>query len=216
MRAAHLAKGRQAWQRSRSGSARAAGAHTGSMTWPSSRRGAPVIPRTSRSAGRSTPSASSSRCSPRRWTASSRLAPPSRSARLGGVGVLNLEGLWTRYADPDPILEEISQLDNSTATKRMQELYAEPIKPELIGERIQQIKDAGVTTAASLTPQRVKQFSPGGARGGGRPVRHPGHRRQRRARLEPRRAAEPQEASSAISMSRSSSAAAPRSPPRCT
>src|SRR6195952_4222296 len=80
--------------------------------------------------------------------------------RLGGVGVLNLEGLWTRYADPDPILEEISTLDNATATKRMQELYAEPIKPELIGERIQQIKDAGVTTAASLTPQRVKQFSP--------------------------------------------------------
>ncbi|MCW2546450.1 MAG: GuaB3 family dehydrogenase-related protein, partial [Mycobacterium sp.] len=80
--------------------------------------------------------------------------------RLGGVGVLNLEGLWTRYADPDPILEEISQLDNATATKRMQELYAEPIKPELIGERIQQIKDAGVTTAASLTPQRVKQFYP--------------------------------------------------------
>ncbi len=80
--------------------------------------------------------------------------------RLGGVGVLNLEGLWTRYADPDPILEEISTLDDSTATKRMQELYAEPIKPELIGERIQQIKDAGVTTAASLTPQRVKQFSP--------------------------------------------------------
>src|SRR6201990_3585486 len=50
--------------------------------------------------------------------------------RLGGVGVLNLEGLWTRYADPDPILEEIAQLDNATATKRMQEIYAEPIQPE--------------------------------------------------------------------------------------
>src|SRR6201990_2296279 len=80
--------------------------------------------------------------------------------KLGGVGVLNLEGLWTRYADPDPILEEISHLDDATPTKRRQELYAEPIKPELIGERIQQIKDAGVTTAASLTPQRVKAFSP--------------------------------------------------------
>lgn len=76
--------------------------------------------------------------------------------KLGGLGVLNLEGLWTRYSDPDPILEEISTLDDATATKRMQELYAEPIKPELIGERIQQIKDAGVTAAASLTPQRVQ------------------------------------------------------------
>jgi IMP dehydrogenase len=76
--------------------------------------------------------------------------------KLGGLGVLNLEGLWTRYSDPDPILEEIATLDDATATKRMQELYAEPIKPELIGERIQQIKDAGVTAAASLTPQRVQ------------------------------------------------------------
>jgi IMP dehydrogenase len=76
--------------------------------------------------------------------------------KLGGLGVLNLEGLWTRYKNPDPILEEIATLDDATATKRMQELYAEPIKPELIGERIQQIKDAGVTAAASLTPQRVQ------------------------------------------------------------
>ena len=113
--------------------------------------------------------------------------------RLGGVGVLNLEGLWTRYADPDPILEEISPLDDATATKRMQELYAEPIKPELIGQRIQQVKDAGVTTAASLTPQRVKQFSPIGARSRRRPVRHPGHGRQRGARFQPSRAAEPEE-----------------------
>jgi IMP dehydrogenase len=78
--------------------------------------------------------------------------------KLGGLGVLNLEGLWTRYSDPDPILEEIATLDDATATKRMQELYAEPIKPELIGERIQQIKDAGVTAAASLTPQRVQSL----------------------------------------------------------
>jgi IMP dehydrogenase len=76
--------------------------------------------------------------------------------KLGGLGVLNLEGLWTRYSDPEPILEEIATLDDAAATKRMQELYAEPIKPELIGERIQQIKDAGVTAAASLTPQRVQ------------------------------------------------------------
>ncbi|MDQ1635281.1 MAG: dehydrogenase [Frankiaceae bacterium] len=78
--------------------------------------------------------------------------------KLGGLGVLNLEGLWTRYKDPEPILEEIATLDDATATKRMQELYAEPIKPELIGERIQQIKDAGVTAAASLTPPRTQSL----------------------------------------------------------
>lgn len=78
--------------------------------------------------------------------------------RLGGVGVLNLEGLWTRYEDPDPILQEIASLDDSAATKRMQDLYSEPIKPELIGRRIAEIKDAGVVCAASLTPARVQQL----------------------------------------------------------
>lgn len=77
--------------------------------------------------------------------------------KLGGVGVLNLEGLWTRYADPEPILDEIATLDDDIATKRMQELYAEPIKPELIGQRIRQIKDAGVIASASLTPQKVQE-----------------------------------------------------------
>ena len=75
--------------------------------------------------------------------------------RLGGLGVLNLEGLWTRYEDPEPIYAEIAGLADGDATKRMQELYAEPIKPELIGRRVAEIKDAGVVAAASLTPQRV-------------------------------------------------------------
>ena len=79
--------------------------------------------------------------------------------RLGGLGVLNLEGLWTRYDDPDQVFEEIAALDDATATKRMQEIYREPIKEELIGRRIEEIKSAGVTTAASLTPQRVERFS---------------------------------------------------------
>src|SRR4051794_7977358 len=79
--------------------------------------------------------------------------------RLGGVGVLNLEGLWTRYEDPEPLFEEISTLDNEKATARMQQIYAEPIKPELVTQRIKEIKDAGVTSAASLTPQRVEQFA---------------------------------------------------------
>jgi IMP dehydrogenase len=80
--------------------------------------------------------------------------------RLGGVGVLNLEGLWTRYEDPDPLLEEIANLDADKATARMQQIYQEPIKPELIGHRIREIKSAGVVSCASLTPQRTAQYAP--------------------------------------------------------
>jgi IMP dehydrogenase len=78
--------------------------------------------------------------------------------RLGGLAVLNLEGLQTRYEDPDSILAEIAELDNDKATLRMQELYQEPVKEELIGRRIREIKEAGVTAAASLTPQKVQAF----------------------------------------------------------
>jgi IMP dehydrogenase len=78
--------------------------------------------------------------------------------RLGGLGVLNLEGLWTRYEDPDPVYAEIASLADAEATKRMQEIYAEPIKPELIGRRVAEIKEGGVVAAASLTPQRVARY----------------------------------------------------------
>ncbi|MBA2624107.1 MAG: GuaB3 family IMP dehydrogenase-related protein [Acidimicrobiia bacterium] len=80
--------------------------------------------------------------------------------RLGGVGVLNLEGLWTRYEDPEPLFDEIAALPPEKATLRMQEIYAEPVKPELIGPRIRQIRDAGVTACASVTPQRTEAFAP--------------------------------------------------------
>ena len=80
--------------------------------------------------------------------------------QLGGVGVLNLEGLWTRYDDPEPVFDEIASQPPEKATLRMQELYVEPIKPELIGERIRQIKDAGVVSCASVTPQRTEQLAP--------------------------------------------------------
>ncbi len=79
--------------------------------------------------------------------------------RLGGLAVLNLEGLWTRYEDPEPILEEIASLPDDKATARMQELYREPMKDELVGQRIREIKEGGVTTAASLTPQRVARYA---------------------------------------------------------
>jgi IMP dehydrogenase len=78
--------------------------------------------------------------------------------QLGGVGVLNLEGLWTRYEDPEPLLSEIALLDTDKATLRMQEIYAEPIKEELVGKRIAEIKEAGVISCASVTPQRTTQL----------------------------------------------------------
>jgi IMP dehydrogenase len=79
--------------------------------------------------------------------------------RLGGLAVLNLEGLQTRYEDADAVLEEIASLPAETATARMQELYQEPIKDELIHKRIAEIKEAGVTAAASLTPPRVQRYA---------------------------------------------------------
>jgi IMP dehydrogenase len=78
---------------------------------------------------------------------------------LGGLGCLNLEGIWTRYEDPEALLEEIAELPAEKATRRMQEIYAEPIREELIGRRIREIKDAGVIACASLTPQRVEKYA---------------------------------------------------------
>ncbi len=75
--------------------------------------------------------------------------------RLGGCGVLNLEGLWTRYEDPMPLFDEIRTLDDDKATNRMQAMYQEPIKLELVTQRIREMKEAGITTAASVTPQKT-------------------------------------------------------------
>ena len=78
--------------------------------------------------------------------------------KLGGLAVLNLEGIWTRYADADKQLEKIAKPRRAKATKLMQQLYTEPVKPELVAQRIQEIKAAGVLVAASLTPQRVREY----------------------------------------------------------
>ncbi len=78
--------------------------------------------------------------------------------RLGGVGVLNLEGLWTRYEDPEAVFAEIASLPVDKATGRMQQLYSEPVKPELVTERIREIKASGVVAAASVTPQRTESL----------------------------------------------------------
>jgi len=81
-----------------------------------------------------------------------------RIGRLGGLGVLNLEGVQTRYEDADAVLQEIASLPRETATRRMQVIYAEPIKEELVARRVREIKDGGVLAAASLTPQRVQEY----------------------------------------------------------
>jgi IMP dehydrogenase len=78
--------------------------------------------------------------------------------RLGGVGVLNLEGLWTRYEDPEPLLAEIAGLEDAEVTRRMQEIYDAPILPELVAARIAAVRDSGVTVAAALSPQRTAQL----------------------------------------------------------
>src|SRR5689334_24741887 len=78
--------------------------------------------------------------------------------RLGGLAVLDLEGLWTRYEDPEPLLAEAAELGDEAATRRLQEIYTEPIKEELIGRRIEEVRAAGVTTAAALSPQRTVRF----------------------------------------------------------
>ena len=78
--------------------------------------------------------------------------------RLGGLAVLNLEGLWTRYEDPSIPLGEIASMPEKNVTRRMQEIYSAPIREDLMKERIKQVRDAGVTVAASLSPQRTAQF----------------------------------------------------------
>ena len=85
-------------------------------------------------------------------------AVAGKFGQLGGLAVLNLEGLQTRYEDPEPVFEEIASLPEHKATRLMQELYEEPIKEELIFRRVQEIKDRGALAAASLTPQRVERY----------------------------------------------------------
>jgi IMP dehydrogenase len=77
--------------------------------------------------------------------------------QLGGLGVLNLEGIFTRYDAPERELQKIARLPKEQATQGMQKIYAEPVKPELISARVREIKDAGVLAAGSLTPQRVRE-----------------------------------------------------------
>ena len=83
-----------------------------------------------------------------------------RFAKLGGLAVLNLEGVQTRYDDPDAVLEEIASASHEEATALLQKAYAAPIRPELIGERTAQIKQAGAVCAVSCTPANTKMYAP--------------------------------------------------------
>jgi IMP dehydrogenase len=81
--------------------------------------------------------------------------------RLGGLGVLNAEGLWTRYEDPSKILTELAGLgEQAPATSRLQEVYAEPILPELVGERIRQLREGSSTVAVRVSPQHTLALAP--------------------------------------------------------
>jgi IMP dehydrogenase len=78
--------------------------------------------------------------------------------RLGGLAVLNLEGIWTRYDDADAELERIAAYPREIATAEMQRIYAAPVREDLVAQRVREIKDQGVVAAASLTPQRVRKY----------------------------------------------------------
>ena len=77
--------------------------------------------------------------------------------KLGGLGVLNLEGLWTRYEDPTEALERIRRADPSRATSVLQEVYRAPVRPELITERLTQIRASGVVVAGRLSPAQTQR-----------------------------------------------------------
>jgi IMP dehydrogenase len=81
--------------------------------------------------------------------------------RAGGLGVLNAEGLWTRYEDPSKLLAELSELsEDAQVTRRLQEVYSEPIVPTLVGERIRELREAGVTVAVRVSPQHTLALAP--------------------------------------------------------
>lgn len=81
-------------------------------------------------------------------------------SKLGGLAVLNLDGIQTRYVYPDEVLEEIARAPRSEVTALLQRAYSEPVRPELVGERVRQIKDRGGVAAVSCTPANTKRLAP--------------------------------------------------------
>src|SRR3982074_3598775 len=79
-------------------------------------------------------------------------------SKLGGLAVLNLEGVQTRYKNPQEVLEKVVQAEKSEVTPLLKRIYQEPVQPDLIAARIRQIKDSGATAAVSSIPQRAAEF----------------------------------------------------------
>jgi IMP dehydrogenase len=79
--------------------------------------------------------------------------------KLGGLAVLNLDGIQTRYEDPEDVIMEITKADSDKVTELIQRIYTKPVKEKLIAKRIQQIKSAKVTAVASCIPQNAEKFS---------------------------------------------------------
>ena len=86
--------------------------------------------------------------------------------QMGGLGVLNAEGLYSRYDDPYSVLEEIISTPQDEVTEFLQKVYSEPIREELISERVREIKHSGATCAVSFTPQNTKRMSPAAVEAG--------------------------------------------------
>lgn len=84
----------------------------------------------------------------------------AKIGRLGGLAVLNLEGIHTRYEDPAPLLVEIAAADKARVTSLLQHVYSQPIQLNLIGERVRQMKEQGIKVAVSCTPANAKRFAP--------------------------------------------------------
>lgn len=80
-------------------------------------------------------------------------------ARLGGLGVVNLEGVQTRYDDPEDVLAQIAKADKATVTELIQKLYTQPIKEELIAKRVQELRKGGGIVAVSSIPQKAERFA---------------------------------------------------------
>ena len=185
------------------------------MTSRSCPRGARATPTTSTSPGRSGPTASSCRCWPRRWTASSRPRRPGIIGKLGGLGVLNLEGIWTRYEDAD----ERARADRRASRK---ELATAEMQRDLRGadqggadrrSGSARSRSRAWSRAASLTPQRVREYYETALEAGLDILVIQGTVDLGRARLDAQRAAQPQGVHPRGAGAGRSSAAAPPTPP---
>ena len=89
-----------------------------------------------------------------------------RMSELGGLGVMNLEGVQARYDDPDEILNQIVTTPQDEVTSLLQKLYSAPIRPELVGERVEEVKKNGAACAVSVTPANTKELAPIAAEAG--------------------------------------------------